>query len=158
VANEGAIGTIASVGLGDVEASKYDFERICREALVCEIRRARALTSGLLAVNVMVALSNFEDLVKTSVREGIRIIVSGAGLPLRLPGIVPDESVMLVPIVSSARATDLILRAWAKRYQRTADAIVLEGPLAGGHLGFSFEQLANPDEYWKKCFPRFLIR
>lgn len=147
VANEGAIGTIASVGLGDVEAAKYEFERTCREALIYEIRRAKGLTSGLLAVNVMVALSNFEDLVKTAVQEGIRIIVAGAGLPLRLPNIVPDESVMLLPIVSSARATDLILRAWDKRYQRTADGIVLEGPLAGGHLGFSSEQLANPDQY-----------
>jgi NAD(P)H-dependent flavin oxidoreductase YrpB (nitropropane dioxygenase family) len=147
VANEGGIGTIASVGLGDIEASKHNFESQCREALVAEIRKAERLTGGHLAVNVMCALSNADDLIRTSVREGIKIIVSGAGLPLRLPGLVDDDSVNLVPIVSSGRAADLILRAWDKRYGRTADAVVLEGPLAGGHLGFSMEQLAHQEDY-----------
>ncbi len=72
VANEGAIGTIASVGLGDIEASKYAFEEVCREALVQEIRKAKSLTNGHLAVNVMNALSNADDLIKTAVREGIK--------------------------------------------------------------------------------------
>jgi NAD(P)H-dependent flavin oxidoreductase YrpB (nitropropane dioxygenase family) len=147
VANEGGIGTIASVGLGDIEASKYDFEAQCREALGAEIQKAKRLTEGHLAVNVMGALSNADDLIRTAVREGIKIIVIGAGLPLRLPGLVEDSSVNLVPIVSSGRAADLILRAWDKRYGRTADAVVLEGPLAGGHLGFSMEQLAHPEDY-----------
>jgi NAD(P)H-dependent flavin oxidoreductase YrpB (nitropropane dioxygenase family) len=147
VANERGIGTIASVGLGDVEASKHEYERMSREALIYEIRRAKSLTNGPIAVNVMGVLSNADDLVRTVVSEGIKIIVSGASLPLKLPGVVEDESVNLLPIVSSGRAAELVLRAWDKRYGRTADGIILEGPLAGGHLGFSLGQLQEMEKH-----------
>jgi len=147
VANEGGIGTIAAVGLGDIEASKVDFERVCREGLVYEIRRAKGLTKGPIAVNILGVLSNARDLIETAVREGIKLIVSGASLPLRLPEMVEDPSVNLVPIISSGRAADIVLRTWDKRYRRTADAVILEGPLAGGHLGFSVEQLQEPERY-----------
>lgn len=147
VAEEGGIGTISSIGLGDFEAARHEYERISREALQKEIRKARAMTEGILAVNFMGVLSNVEDLVQTAVREGIKMIVFGAGLPMKLPELVPDPSVNLVPIVSSARAGELILRGWAKRYKRTAGAIILEGPLAGGHLGFSPEQLSHAEDY-----------
>jgi nitronate monooxygenase len=147
VANEGGIGTIASVGLGDIEAAKLDFERICREALIHELRKAKSLTDGLIAVNIMGVLSNAKDLVQATAREGIRLIVSGASLPLKLPEMVEDSGALLLPIISSGRAADLVLRTWDKRYQRTADAIVIEGPLAGGHLGFSMEQLQEPEKY-----------
>lgn len=147
VANEGGIGTIAAVGLGDIEASKTDFEGVSREALIHEIRRARSMTSGHLAVNILGVLSNARDLIQTSVREGIKIIVSGASLPLKLPEMVDDPTVCLLPIISSGRAASLVLKTWDKRYARTADAIILEGPLAGGHLGFSFEQLREPERY-----------
>ncbi|MGB8951678.1 MAG: nitronate monooxygenase family protein [Candidatus Aminicenantales bacterium] len=147
VANGGGIGTIASVGLGDIEASKHEYERISREAFVFEIGRAKSLTNGPIAVNIMGVLSNADDLVKTAISEGIKIIVSGASLPLKLPGLVEDESVNLLPIVSSGRAAELVLRAWDKRYGRTADGIILEGPLAGGHLGFSLGQLQEMEKY-----------
>jgi len=147
VANEGGIGTIASVGLGDIEAAKLDFERTCREALIHELRKAKSLTDGLLAVNVMGVLSNAKDLILATAREGIRLIVSGASLPLKLPEMVEDSGALLLPIISSGRAADLVLRTWDKRYQRTADAIIIEGPLAGGHLGFSMEQLQEPEKY-----------
>ncbi|MGB9005158.1 MAG: nitronate monooxygenase [Candidatus Aminicenantales bacterium] len=147
VANEGGIGTIASVGLGDIEAAKLDFERICREALIHELRKAKSLTDGLIAVNIMGVLSNAKDLIQATAREGIRLIVSGASLPLKLPEMVEDSGALLLPIISSGRAADLVLRTWDKRYQRTADAIVIEGPLAGGHLGFSEEQLQEPEKY-----------
>ncbi len=147
VANEGGIGTIAAVGLGDIEASKTDFENVSRNALIREIRRAKSMTDGPLAVNILGVLSNARDLIQTSVREGIKIIVSGASLPLRLPEMVEDATVKLLPIISSGRAADLVLRTWDKRYAKTADAVVLEGPLAGGHLGFSFEQLREPEKY-----------
>lgn len=147
VANEGGIGTIAAVGLGDIEASKLDFERACREALSYEIRRAKSLTKGPIAVNILGVLSNARDLIETAVREGIKFIVSGASLPLRLPEMIEDPSVNLVPIISSGRAADIVLRTWDKRYRRTADAVILEGPLAGGHLGFSIEQLQEPERY-----------
>ena len=147
VANEGGIGTISSIGLGDIEEIKKDYERTSREALMREIRIARSKTAGHLAVNFMGVLSNVDDLVKTSIQEGIKIIVFGAGLPIKLPGMVEDTSVNLVPIISSARVAKLILRVWDKRYGRTADGLILEGPLAGGHLGFSEEQLQNPESY-----------
>ena len=147
VAEEGGIGTISSIGLGDFEAAQTDYERISREALQEEIRKARAMTKGVLAVNFMGVLSNVEDLLQTAVREGIKMIVFGAGLPMRLPKIVDDPSVNLVPIVSSARGAELILRGWAKRFERTAGAIILEGPLAGGHLGFTAEQLDHLEDY-----------
>jgi len=147
VANQGGIGTIASVGLGDAEKAKQDFEKQCREALEKEIFKAQSMTDGHLAVNVMGVLSNSEDLVRASVRAGIKIIVFGAGLPGKLPETVDDDSVNLVLIVSSARAASLILRVWDKRYQKIPDAFILEGPLAGGHLGFSEDQLREPDKY-----------
>ena len=147
VANEGGIGTIASVGLGDFEDSKLDFERVCREALIRELRKAKSLTDGPIAVNIMGVLSNAKDLIQTTAREGVRLIVSGASLPLKLPEMVEDSRALLIPIISSGRAANLVLRAWDKRYQRTADAVIVEGPLAGGHLGFSVEQLQEPEKY-----------
>ena len=147
VAEEGGIGTISSIGLGDIEASKHDYERISREALKREIRKAKSISNGNMAVNFMGVLSNVDDLILTTVREGIKIIVYGAGLPTKLPGLIVDSSINLVPIVSSARVAEFILRSWDKRYERIPDAIILEGPLAGGHLGFSEEQLGQPDKY-----------
>ena len=147
VAEEGGIGTISSIGLGDFEASQHEYERISREALQEEIHKARAMTDGVLAVNFMGVLSNVDDLLRTAVREGIKMIVFGAGLPMKLPKIVEDRSVNLVPIVSSARGAELILRGWAKRFERTAGAVILEGPLAGGHLGFTAEQLEHLEDY-----------
>jgi nitronate monooxygenase len=147
VANAGGIGTLSSIGLGDFVASLSEYERISREALEREIRQVKKMTDGPVAVNFMGALSNVNDLIVTAVAEGIKIIVFGAGLPTALPGLVPDPDVNLVPIVSSARVAELILRVWDKRYGRTADAFILEGPLAGGHLGFSREQLAQPREF-----------
>ena len=147
VANEGGIGTIASVGLGDIEASKTDFDNVSRDALIHEIRRAKSMTDGPIAINIMGVLSNARDLIETSVREGIKLIVSGASLPLKLPEMVDDATVKLLPIISSGRAADLVLRTWDRRYARTADAVILEGPLAGGHLGFSLKELQEPEKH-----------
>lgn len=157
VANQGGIGTISSIGLGDVKDSEHNYESQSRDALVTEIRRAKAMTNGHLAVNFMGVLSNVNDLITASVREGIKIIVYGAGFPVKLPELVPDPDVNLVPIISSARVTNLILKTWDKRFKRTADALILEGPLAGGHLGFSEEQLEHTDDYsLEKLLPEVL--
>ena len=157
VANQGGIGTISSIGLGDVEASKKEYERISREALISEIRKAKSMTDGHLAVNFMGVLSNADDLIKSSIEEGIKMIVYGAGLPMKLPVLAHDPSVNLVPIISSARVAGLILRIWDQRYEKTADGLILEGPLAGGHLGFSEEQLAQPEAYsLEKLLPEVL--
>jgi nitronate monooxygenase len=119
-----------------------------------EIRKARAMTSGILGVNVMVALTNFKDLVVTSIQEGIDIVFSGAGLPLDLPKYRPEGSkTRLAPIVSSARAASIICRKWMARYQTVPDAIVVEGPLAGGHLGFKADQIDDPEYSLEKLVP-----
>ena len=89
----------------------------------------------------MVATQNYADAVRTAVEAGVDAIVSGAGLPLELPGLVEKADVALAPIVSSGRAAKLILRRWAKAFNRTADFVVIEGCKAGGHLGFSEEEL-----------------
>lgn len=157
VANQGGIGTITSMGLGDLDSLSDEYERTSREALVNEIHKAKSKTDGQLAVNVMGVLSNADDLIKVSIEEGIKMIVFGAGLPTKLPALVDDPSVNLVPIISSARVTELILKTWDKRYERIADGLILEGPLAGGHLGFSKEQLQNLEDYTiEKILPQVL--
>ena len=157
VANQGGIGTISSIGLGDINSLADEYVRESREALVNEIRKARSMTDGHLAVNFMGVLSNVNDLIKASEQEGIKMIVFGAGLPTKLPALVQDPSVNLVPIISSARVAELILRTWDKRYERPTDGLILEGPLAGVHLGFSAEQLEHPEDHsLEKLLPEVL--
>ncbi|MCK4423806.1 MAG: nitronate monooxygenase [Candidatus Omnitrophica bacterium] len=157
VANQGGIGTISSIGLGKLEDLTADYDKASSEALANEICKAKSMTDGHLAVNIMGVLSNAEDLIKTVVREGIKILIFGAGLPTKLPIWVEDPSVNIVPIISSTRVTQLILRSWDKRYNRIPDALILEGPLAGGHLGFSIEELENLQDYsLEKLLPQVL--
>lgn len=154
VANFGGIGVIATAGIGMTEPdffSNYLGANI--RAVKKEIAKARELTSGILGVNIMVALSNYAELVKTAVAEGIDIIFSGAGLPLDLPQLVGNASTCLVPIVSSGRAAGLICKRWSKHYGRLPDAVVVEGPMAGGHLGFKPEQLDDADYRLEKLIP-----
>ena len=99
---------------------------------------------GIIGVNVMVALSNYADMVRTAINEKIDVIFSGAGLPLDLPSYLTTGSITkLVPIVSSSRAAKIICDKWQKNYNYLPDAIVVEGPKAGGHLGFKKEQLQD---------------
>jgi NAD(P)H-dependent flavin oxidoreductase YrpB (nitropropane dioxygenase family) len=143
----GGWGTIASVGLGDIEKSKTDFVNESNRFLVEELRKTRELCDGKkpLGVNIMVALSNYAEIVKTCVEEKVDFIISGAGLPLPLPEYVGDADIALIPVVSGGRALEVILRAWKRKYDRKPDAIILEGPKCGGHLGFSYEQLEDMD-------------
>jgi len=145
--NLGGYGTIASVGLGDIEKSKTDFVNESNRVLIDEIKKARELADNKkpLGVNIMVALSNYEEIVRASVAAGIDFIISGAGLPLSLPEYVGNAEVALIPVISSGRALEIILRAWQRKYNRQPDAIIVEGPLCGGHLGFSHEQLEHPE-------------
>jgi nitronate monooxygenase len=146
VANEGGIGVIATAGIGMSEPDFFkDSFEANRRALRKEIRKARELTKGILGVNIMVALTNFADLVRTAIEEGIDIIFSGAGLPLNLPEFLGEKAMTkLAPIVSSARAAGIIAKKWSEKYNRLPDAVVVEGPRAGGHLGFKEEMLHDP--------------
>ncbi len=108
------------------------------------ILKAREIAKGrgLIGVNVMAALKHYKEHIHEAVAAGADLIISGAGLPVNLPELVPETCrTKIAPIVSSKRAAQLILKMWAHRYNRTADLIVIEGPEAGGHLGFSREQL-----------------
>jgi nitronate monooxygenase len=147
VANAGGIGVIATAGIGMIEPDLFQhFAAANLRALRKEIRRAKALSpQGILGVNIMVALTNFGELVKTALEEEVDIIFSGAGLPLDLPQYLPGGGkTKLVPIVSSGRAARILAKRWMDRYDYPPDAVVVEGPRAGGHLGFKAEQLDDP--------------
>jgi nitronate monooxygenase len=145
VANEGGVGVISAAGLGLIHKNAaLDYLQANIEGLKKEIRLAKEKSKGVMGVNIMVAMSNFEEMVKTSISEKIDIIFSGAGLPLDLPKfLTKDSQTKLVPIISSGRAAKLICNKWTSKYDYLPDAIVLEGPKAGGHLGFKKEQLEN---------------
>jgi nitronate monooxygenase len=144
VANEGCVGVIASVGLGKFEdASHEEYADINEKALRQEIREARRLSDGIIGVNIMMVLTDFESLVRASVDEGVDLIIAGAGIPKDLPKYLDGKDIKLLPIVSSARAFKIICNAWGKRYDKRPDAVIVEGPMAGGHLGFSYEDLTS---------------
>ncbi|MDF1591140.1 MAG: nitronate monooxygenase [Desulfobacterales bacterium] len=147
VANEGGVGVIATamIGINESDVASNPVEANIR-ALKREIRKARSLTRGIIGVNIMVALTNYADLVKAAIEESVDIIFSGAGLPLDLPSYITNGArTKLVPIVSSARAALLICKKWLAKYNYLPDAFVVEGPKAGGHLGFRVEQLDDSD-------------
>jgi nitronate monooxygenase len=155
VANEGGVGVISSAGLGLLyKRLSLDFLEASIEGLREEFRKAREKTAGVIGVNVMVAMSNFADMVRTSIAEKVDIIFSGAGLPLDLPGFLQKDSVTkLVPIVSSARAAKIICEKWKGNYDYLPDAIVVEGPKAGGHLGFKIGQIADENYALEHLIP-----
>lgn len=146
VANQGGIGVIAGAMAGINEPDVANDPGVANaRALKREIRKARKMTNGIIGVNIMVALTHYPQLVKAAVEENIDIIFSGAGLPLDLPGyLIKGSNTKLAPIVSSGRAATLICRKWLSRYGYLPDAFVVEGPKAGGHLGFKPAQLEDP--------------
>lgn len=146
VANAGGIGVIAAAGIGMYERDFYsNYLEANSRALRTEIRRARQLSDGILGINIMVAFSNYGEIMRVAMEEGIDVIFSGAGLPLAMPQYLDANSnTKLVPVVSSARAAELICKRWLHRYDYLPDAVVVEGPKAGGHLGFSREQIIDP--------------
>ena len=146
VAACGGMGTLSTAvcGFQEPDFAKRPFEANLR-ALDRQVRHAKELAhgAGLIAVNAMVATTQYADSIRTALRAGVDAVVCGAGLPKDLPGIaaqVPESDAAIAPIVSSGRAATLICRLWDKHYQRVPDFVVLEGPLAGGHLGFSKEE------------------
>ncbi len=147
VANEGGVGVLSAAGIAMLrKPAERDRERAVSDGISEEIAAARAQIAddaGLLGINIMNVMTDFAQMVKTSAEAGIDVIFSGAGLPLDLPKFSPSD-IALVPIVSSAKAVKMISRWWEQKYARVPDAFVLEGPLAGGHLGFTEEQIDDP--------------
>jgi nitronate monooxygenase len=158
VANMGGVGVISTVGIGFIDKHKSTNLKMNHiDAIRKEIRKARRLTKGVLGVNIMSVITNFPDMVRTSIEEGIDIIFSGAGLPLDLPKYLgTNRKTKLVPIVSSARAASIICQKWKQNYNYLPDAIVLEGPKAGGHLGFKLQDLESEDSKLENLIPHVL--
>jgi nitronate monooxygenase len=147
VARAGGIGVIASVLIGMKGADFHkDPQGATYRALTEQIQIAKERSSGgIIGVNIMVALSDYEKIVRIAARAGADLIISGAGLPLKLPGFIPEScATKLVPIVSSARAAKIICQRWNLHFSRLPDAIVVEGPMAGGHLGFKAKDIDSP--------------
>lgn len=155
VANEGGVGVISSAGLGLLYKNfSLDYLKASIFGLKEEIRKAREKSNGVIGVNVMVAMSNFADMVKTAIQEKADIIFSGAGLPLNMPSfLTKDSTTKLVPIVSSARAAKLICQKWKSLYDYLPDAIVVEGPKAGGHLGYKENEIEDANFSLEKTIP-----
>lgn len=158
VANEGGVGVISAAGLGLIYKDySPNFNEASIWGLKEELRKAREATKGIIGVNVMVAMSNFADMVKTAIREKADIIFSGAGLPLNLPAFLSEGAkTKLAPIVSSARAAKLLCEKWLSNYKHIPDAIVVEGPKAGGHLGYKQDQILDNNYSLESLLPDIL--
>lgn len=156
VANQGGVGVISAAGLGIVHRNPtLGYLEANIEGLKKEIRKAKEKTKGIVGVNIMVAMTNFADLVRTSISEKVDIIFSGAGLPLQLPDFLnPGSTTKLVPIVSSGRAAKLICEKWKSIYNYLPDAFVVEGPKAGGHLGFKRDQIEDTNYSLEELVPQ----
>ncbi|HIX28375.1 MAG TPA: nitronate monooxygenase family protein [Candidatus Blautia stercoravium] len=143
VAKEGGIGMIstAQIGWREPDFRKNPFAANYR-AIKKEVQKARAIApGGILGVNIMTVTRNYAQYVKTAVEAGIDLIVSGAGLPVDLPAYTEGSAVKIAPVVSSLKSFSVLCRLWERKYKRVPDFVVVEGPKAGGHLGFSQEEL-----------------
>jgi nitronate monooxygenase len=162
VAECGGVGVIATacIGMGEPDFKKNP-KKANRRALIEEIRKARARTNGIIGVNIMMALSDYNEHIDAALDEGVDIVFLGAGLPLRFSRAIPPErlretNTLFVPIVSSGRAADLVFSHWARKFGRVPDGVVVEGPKAGGHLGFKKEQIEDPAFALERIIPKVL--
>ncbi len=162
VAQQGGLGVISGVVLGLLHR---DPGLTLSEANIAEmrseIRAAREMTSGMLGVNLMVAATDYEDLLQAALEEDINAVFMGAGLPTifsdkTTPDMMRESGKAFVPIISSAKAARVILKYWKKHLGFLPDAFVLEGPKAGGHLGFKPEEIDNPDFALENLLPQVL--
>ena len=148
VAKAGGLGIISSaqIGFREEDFEKNPFEANLR-AMEKEYKKARAQApDGVIGFNIMVALQHYKEYVMQAAKIGADIIISGAGLATELPAYVKGFATKIAPIVSGERAAELLLKVWDKKYQTTADMVVIEGPLAGGHLGFPKEEAESITE------------
>ncbi len=144
VAKEGGMGVISTAQIGYRNSDFTGNENTCNlEAIAFHIRRAKEISqgNGMIAVNVMTALQHYKEHVLAAVEAGADAVICGAGLPMDLPQLVKGSTVKIAPIVSSKKAAALIFKSWMKKYQITPDFVVIEGPKAGGHLGFHADDI-----------------
>lgn len=168
VSKEGALGTISAVGTGYYK-NKHFCKNLTKDgrpvgeasfynhnALTKIIENAKSIAGGRpIATNILFAINNFAHAVRDACAGGADIIIVGAGLPMNLPEFTKDfKDIALVPIVSSAKALRLIVRRWEQRYKKTPDAVILEGPLSGGHQGFTYEQCLDENYALENLIPQ----
>ena len=156
VAKEGGIGVISAAQPGFDEP---DFEenpmKANLRALAYHIRRAKEISGGgVIGVNIMCALSHYEDYVRCCIENGADLIISGAGLPADLPALTEGSDIKIAPIVSPPKTAKVLLKLWDRHYHRTADMVVIEGPMAGGHLGYSREET---EKYMKEGYDKEIL-
>ena len=149
VAAQGGVGVISAAHPGyNLPSFPSNPLKANLEALAHHIRTAKEKArNGLVGVNIMCAAKDYAELVKCSIASKADLIISGAGLPSNLPELAGDSDVRIAPIVSSVKACNVLLKLWDRKYNRTADMVVVEGPKAGGHLGFSEEEIADSSNY-----------
>ena len=148
VAKEGAIGIISAAqpGYKDEKSFGEHSAETNFEALKYHIKEAKRISNGgIIGVNVMRASRRYDEYIKCCIDGGADIIISGAGLPIELPALVAGSNVKFAPIVSSLKAIKVLFKMWDRRYKTVSDFVVIEGPKAGGHLGFTPEQLEKND-------------
>ena len=156
VADQGAIGVVAAVAIGMIEPDYYQNHIQANvRALKSELRKCRAKSDGLIGVNIMVAVDCFQQLLLASIEEKVDFLFLGAGLPIKnIPvAAIREAGIKVVPIVSAGRTARIIFKMWEKNYNDIPDAVVVEGPEAGGHLGFKYDQIDNPDYKLEKIVP-----
>ena len=143
VAAEGGAGVIsaAQIGFREPDFDEEPFTANLR-AIHKEVEKARALSKeGVIGMNIMTAMNGYESYVREAVKAGVDFIVSGAGLPVDLPAYAEGSDTAIAPIVSTEKSASVILKYWDKKYKKIPDLLIVEGPKAGGHLGFTKEQL-----------------
>lgn len=148
VAAEGGIGIISSaqIGFRDADFDAHPLEANLR-AIPEQINKAREIANGgIIGMNIMVASKHYEEYVKAAVKAGADLIISGAGLPIRLPEYAENTKTRIAPIVSSVKSASVILKMWDRKYKRVPDCVIIEGPKAGGHLGFRAEEIKELDD------------
>lgn len=157
VAKEGGIGVISAAQIGFRE---LDFDQNPHtanlRAVHKELKKARNLAGdGIVGFNIMVAMKNYEAYVREAVKAGADVIISGAGLPTDLPAYVEGSDTAIAPIVSTEKSANVILKYWDRKYHRIPDLLIVEGPKAGGHLGFTKEQL---EKFHEEAYQEEVIR
>ncbi len=162
VTNAGGIGIISAVGTGILEEDFHnDPQGAHLRGLVKKIRETRQKTDGVIGVNILIALTNANELMIKCCEEGVNMLFLSAGLPLTLPDEVVDNhrkkgGIKLVPIISSTRALDLVIKTWWHRYNILPDMVAVEGALSGGHLAFAKDTLDEPKNTLDCLIPEFL--
>lgn len=149
VSKEGGIGVISAADIGYKEEDfKTNYKEANIRAIGKEIKLAREIAGEdkIIAMNVMVAMRQYDEIIEECVKQGIDLIISGAGIPKELPKFVIGTNTKIAPIVSSLRCCKLIVEHWKKKYDYTPDMIIIEGTEAGGHLGFKLDELEESNK------------